>query len=299
MNVDVLNNFVAGFLSSGFGTLTGQPFDVVKVKQQAADCRQSSLRILIETVRYEGATGLLRGLVPPLVGQGAFASVNFAGFNLVLAKICGLEGVDRQQLSSLIVKEQADLKHLFAAGCVSGALSTLVTTPFDLVKVKLQTEKPKSNRLVLGSSRRLIALQLRTRGFRGLYSGWGITLCREVPSVGVYFASYYKLKNRIKDLTNGRQTITEVMAGGIAGMLSWTVSIPFDIVKTRQQIQNFELAHNTKPITALTIASEVWQKEGVAGFGRGAFPLVLRAFPVNAVSFFAYERISDILYGNQ
>jgi solute carrier family 25 carnitine/acylcarnitine transporter 20/29 len=61
------------------------------------------------------------------------------------------------------------------------------------------------------------------------------------------------------------------------------MSMPFDVIKTRQQNQ---LSSGSG---ALALARELVRAEGVAGLYRGLLPALLRAAPANAAIFAGVE----------
>ncbi len=75
--------------------------------------------------------------------------------------------------------------------------------------------------------------------------------------------------------------MVELLAGGGAGVLSWASIIPVDVIKTRIQ--------NGFQGGSLECARTILREEGPKGLFRGAAPCLLRAFPVNACTFFVYE----------
>jgi len=131
--------------------------------------------------------------VPPILGQAGYSALSFAGYNSSLKLLPG------DPCSNL---------NIFIAGCGGGALSSLVTSPCDLIKINRQTAEHK---LPLGT---LIRALLRERGVLGLYSGWLATLSRDTPSTGVYFLVYTTFKRQCSDM--GRVN-SELLAGGTAG----------------------------------------------------------------------------------
>ena len=68
---------------------------------------------------------------------------------------------------------------------------------------------------------------------KGLYKGFWITVCRDVPSYAIYFGSYeyfkYLLSNGASDTSLG----VKFLSGGLAGSMSWICIYPIDIIKTR------------------------------------------------------------------
>ena len=79
------------------------------------------------------------------------------------------------------------------------------------------------------------------------------------------------------------------VAGGIAGPLSWLLPYPVDYVKTKMQSQNLKkLDYRNARECALQQYREYGMKELYKGLG----VTMIRAIPVNAVAFFAYELAS-------
>lgn len=118
-------------------------------------------------------------------------------------------------------------------------------------------------------------------GLRGVFKGLGITTAREIPSFGTYFLTY-ELLTRTEG--NARCSTTKMlMAGGVAGCLSWIVVYPLDVTKSRFQIDGVFGAPkytSTWDCFRSSIASE--------GYGfllKGLTPTLLRAFPTNAACF--------------
>ncbi|KAF5889499.1 intraflagellar transport protein 56, partial [Clarias magur] len=83
----------------------------------------------------------------------------------------------------------------FMCGSLSGTCSTLLFQPLDLVKTRLQTlqnsTQPGSARL--GMLRVLITV-VRTERLLGLWKGVSPSFVRCIPGVGIYFSTFYSLK---------------------------------------------------------------------------------------------------------
>lgn len=85
---------------------------------------------------------------------------------------------------------------------------------------------------------------LRKEGFfGGVYKGTFSLILRDVPGWGVYFWSYEYLKRQFnlqEAKKNGTDKSTlnlaiKMWCAGVAGQLSWSVSYPFDLIKTKIQ----------------------------------------------------------------
>ena len=126
----------------------------------------------------------------------------------------------------------------------------------------------------------------KKEGIKGLYRGLTATALRDVPSYGVYFLAYEKLKN----LSSNPQSISaQFIAGGLAGVIAWASCYPFDIVKSIIQ-------SNSNPECKKIISTFIfnWRKEGLGFFMRGFNATILRAIPCNAVCFVVYEYFNSL-----
>ncbi len=80
----------------------------------------------------------------------------------------------------------------------------------------------------------------KAEGIRGIFRGLNITIAREIPAFGLYFASYEAMTRR-KDPTQPLGAFHMLMAGGGAGVVSWLFTYPIDFLKSRLQV---EYVHN-------------------------------------------------------
>ena len=76
----------------------------------------------------------------------------------------------------------------------------------------------------------------KAEGIRGIFRGLNITIVREIPAFGLYFASYEAMTRR-KDPTQPLGTFHMLMAGGGAGVVSWLFTYPIDFLKSRLQVE--------------------------------------------------------------
>ena len=127
----------------------------------------------------------------------------------------------------------------------------------------------------------------KQQGVRGCFRGLGATILREIPGFSVYITSY---QYYCDCLTEGSQTDpsfrVSLIAGGFAGVTSWIINIPVDVVKSRLQSDSL-----TKPKYSgfKDCAVKLWQHEGMRVFWRGLPVTCLRAFPLNAITLGVYS----------
>lgn len=83
-----------------------------------------------------------------------------------------------------------------------------------------------------------------------------------------------------------------MIAGGLAGMCSWIVSYPVDVVKTCIQGDN-----PAKPQYAgyIDCIRQGYQSQGLTFFTRGILSTMIRSFPMNAVCFLVVSNILKLI----
>ncbi|XP_032270949.1 solute carrier family 25 member 45 isoform X3 [Phoca vitulina] len=214
----------------------------------------------------------------------------------------------------------------FVAGWISGALGLVLGHPFDTVKVRLQTQttyrgiidcmvktyRHESVYCLAPFDLIKVWLQNQTEprarpgspppryrgpvhcavsicqeeGPRGLFRGaWALTL-RDTPTLGIYFLTYEWLCRQSTPDGQNPSSAAVLVAGGFAGLVSWAVATPLDVIKSRMQMAG--LKHTVYRGVLDCMARSVRQ-EGLGVFFRGLTINSARAFPVNAVTFLSYE----------
>jgi len=138
----------------------------------------------------------------------------------------------------------------FLSGFLAGLIVGPIISPIEKLKIDRQ----------IGNS-------FNKKIFRGVY----ITCLRESFGTAIYFSSYNYFKN-IK-LVEGDMNI--MLAGGNAGLLSWLLTYPIDVVKTRIQ-----LGQDKYILTAF--------KKGK--LFNGLKICLIRSFLVNSIGFYVYEK---------
>jgi len=178
------------------------------------------------------------------------------------------------------------------AGACCGPVAALVSTPFDLVKV----------RVALGVAPSAIAAARELLARRHLYLGHGINTTRECVFLAAYFGTYEPAKATLSSLSTEQQPLYAVpLAGSLAGATGWLVSYPLDCVKTN--VQRVALAAPTQaggvapPPPWWRVARELVRERSLVGLYAGVGPSVARACVVSATRFSAYELALQWLVG--
>lgn len=127
---------------------------------------------------------------------------------------------------------------------------------------------------------------VKAEGLRGIFRGLGTTILREVPGFGTYFFAYEFMTRSTGE--NGEcgppvSTLHMLLAGGFSGTLSWVLTYPIDVVKTRLQVDGKGGAYRYSGF--IDCLKKSIQTDGYSVLTRGLTSTVLRAFPTNAATF--------------
>jgi solute carrier family 25 carnitine/acylcarnitine transporter 20/29 len=154
------------------------------------------------------------------------------------------------------------LQNPFISGLLSGSIIGLISNPFEYYKVCAQNNIINNNKY----SRQNI--------LKSFTCGLKQTLLRESISSGIYFYTYFKMTEN---------NYHPFISGGISGVNSWLITFPIDTYKTRIQ--------SGKKINE-TMISFLKNKNTWSGLGY----CLSRAFLVNSVSFYLYDKILNDKY---
>ncbi|MCJ1322176.1 carnitine transporter [Xylographa vitiligo] len=283
-----LRSLAAGGVGGICAVVVGHPFDLVKVRLQTADkgVYTGAIDVVRKTVAREGLVrGLYAGVSAPLVGVTPMFAVSFWGYDVGKSLV-------RSFSPATTANQQFTIAQVSAAGFFSAIPMTLITAPFERVKVLLQIQGQKQ--LAPGEKPRYsggldVVKQLyKEGGIRSVFRGSVMTLARDGPGSAAYFATYEYVKRKMtpKDALgnpSGDLSLTAVMtAGGAAGVAMWIPVFPIDTVKSRLQ------SAEGRPTIGGTIGG-LYRSGGLKAFFPGIGPAMARAVPANAATFLGVE----------
>nr|XP_044993637.1 solute carrier family 25 member 45 isoform X2 [Jaculus jaculus]XP_044993643.1 solute carrier family 25 member 45 isoform X2 [Jaculus jaculus] len=239
---------------------------------------------IVKTYRHESLLGFFKGMSFPIASVAVVNSVLFGVYSNTLLLLTAASHQERRT-------QPPNYPHIFIAGCTGGLLQSYCLAPFDLIKVRLQNQtEPRVQR---GSSQpryrgptHCAVTILREEGPQGLFRGaWALVL-RDTPTLGFYFVTYEGICRQYTPDGQDPSSTTVLVAGGFAGIASWITATPFDVVKSRMQMDGVK-KKEYKGMLDCMVSS--FRQEGVGVFFRGLTINTARAFPVNAVTFLSYE----------
>ncbi|OBZ73825.1 Mitochondrial basic amino acids transporter [Grifola frondosa] len=265
LELDPTLDFFAGTVAGMAALTVGFPFDTVKVRFQdpvIATKYRSTFNAFFKIMREERVRGLYRGIAAPLMTAAPLNGLLFSSYRFLMK----IQLDDENSVPTL--------NQIHTAGAGTGMISSLINTPVELIKVHQQTLLRSSSDL--GMRDRDVALHiLKQHGIRGLYRGITATALRDF-GYGAYFASYEATLRCWPRPRDGQIPWSAMLvAGGVAGVMgsSWGAG-----------------PDNPYRSTLSTIIAS-YRAEGLGVFFRGLAPTLIRAIPVNMVTFGTFEAV--------
>jgi solute carrier family 25 carnitine/acylcarnitine transporter 20/29 len=274
-------DFGFGFVAGITGTVAGYPFDTVKVRLQTQTLNHrlysGSLDCFIKIAKQESILGFYKGMSSPMFGV---ALINGIVFSV-------------QNASKGLFTNPDTYLALATTGAIAGCVQAFICSPIELVKTRLQMQG-------IGQQRKLFALSTHLyngpvdclkksydrRGLRhGVMRGFSMTLARDIPSFAAYFPAWQFFVSHFSP--TGKEAdmpmYLSLIGGGFTGIAAWTVSYPFDVIKSRYQAAR---EHVYKDVWDCAVKS--FRTEGWRVFTQGFLPCTLRAVPTNAFTYPVY-----------
>lgn len=233
--------FSAG-TAMGISSAILNPMDVVKIRMQTSGqfnkgepylykgFRQTLLKIYFE----EGIFGLwIPGLAVTCMRELSYGGLTFALYP-IFKKLYGIKDKENTNIFSKLV-----------SGFGSGLCASGLSTPTDLVKIRLQQNSGKvvNGVFVTGLFKTEKPMYkntcdaffqiYRSYGIHGLYKGTSPTMLRAALLISGKFASYDQTKTLLRNKGYNESFQLHLMGGLISGFVASVLCAPADIVKTR------------------------------------------------------------------
>lgn len=148
-----------------------------------------------------------------------------------------------EQFKYAMVNNNSSLWIKFAP-CVSGGLARIISVSIIAPLELIRTKQAVNNKNAVDIYQNIMKID----GIKGLYTGWGSTISRDVPFSAIYwlffemFKSYYysifdmNENNKISWKFNAINFISGALASSIAAITTH----PFDVLKTQRQLSTKE-----------------------------------------------------------
>lgn len=191
-----MNEFIAGTVSGVSSLLVGQPFDVIKTQIQTKPNLYPNVNTTVSLIlKNNGIIGFWRGIMAPIYGVGILSGTCF--------------GLYSKSFSFIEKKTKiSPLTNSFISGCNVGLITSIILTPSELVKTKMQTSYQYKNTFDV------VKKVFKNQGIKGFFWGLNTMLLRDGIGYGFYFSTYYYLKEKF-----GTSNFALLNSGGIAGVV--------------------------------------------------------------------------------
>jgi solute carrier family 25 protein 39/40 len=196
---------LAGSIARVFSAGAVGPLDMLRTRMQASSSTdkgnsgimRATIQGLRDMVAEQGYTSLWRGLSLTLWRDVPFSALYWWGYEFGRTRLNESRARSPSHRHGEPLSHSALLTDSFIAGAASGAISALVTTPFDVGKTRRQTIESKGL-----SSAQLRALPegqamprflwhiYSTEGTSGLFKGWVARVLRVAPACAIMISSY-------------------------------------------------------------------------------------------------------------
>lgn len=183
----------------------------------------------------------------------------------------------------------------FGAGALAGLVNTLVLSPLDVVKTRLQVQGSAtfaSNRYH-GLVDALRAM-LREEGFRSYYRGLSASLWAFVPNWAIYWYSYETFKRAYTPSGRRPSPMVHVLSALSAGGLTAVTTAPFWTLKSRLQVDMAVGSAHRRYRSVPHGFRKIMRQEGVSGLYKGLTATLLGLGHV-AIQFPLYEHLKTTL----
>jgi len=287
-------------LAGGVAGMTGSavlyPIDSAKTLRQSDPRAYSSVKdaLLKMLASKNSLQRIYTGILPAAIGAIPSSALYFGAYEsskVALTKMIGDEdgSMDSDYRKRLCV-------HGLAAAS-GNVISSFVFVPKEVIKQQLQVQSSR-----YGGAMATVGSIVKEKGLAGLYTGYGATLLRNIPSATLRFVMYEELKRKLATTTTTTSTMSPdaqqkaqkmrtagtFLAGALAGSTSSFIMTPIDVVKTR-------LATGSCPLGVKSCMAYVIKDVGWKGLYAGAGSRVLWSGAFSAIGFTTFELVKGYL----
>lgn len=238
----------------------------------------------VKITRYEGITSLWSGLSPTLILALPATIAYFVTYEQLRLRLKDYCNKSRQDGEPFKQPPWIPL----VAGATARFFSVVSVSPLELIRTKMQSTK--LSYYEIGEALKLV---LKTDGIKGLWRGVFSTLLRDVPFSALYWSQYEALKRWYGP---GVPSFWfSFMAGAFSGGVASIITLPFDVIKTHQQIELGDQSNGArKSSSTMKMMLQLHKQHGPKALFAGLVPRLIKVAPACAImiSTFEYGKIT-------
>jgi len=265
---NIVNEFIAGGISSCLSKIISAPFERVKLLQQfkVVDKQSNCIESFYQIITKQSFFALWRGCTADIVRCFPAQALNIV-FKNAVGKL-----VSKTNNQSNYTKWLINVLN----GTIAGSLSLAFVYPLDLARTKMAVDFPGTtyNGLI-----DCLSTSVRKDGFLALYSGFGLSCI----GILVYRASYFMLYDSLKPYL---RNVSSFLFGYGMTVVAGLISYPLDTIR------RFQILH--PQLSVVDATKEVWSDGGITAFFNGSFTNLIRGI-VGALVLFGCDYVQQQL----
>lgn len=236
---DTWNPLLSGAVARVAAAFVVSPIEMFRVRLQAthgsaAGVFQSTLRGLRQMTHTQGYGSLWRGLTLTMWRDVPFSGTYWWGYEVTRNALTDVRDLAQgkildpdRSMTRRRPEAQDNQPNIFMdsliAGALSGAVSALITTPFDVGKTRQQVFKHSGDEAAASASKaalkageklpeelsmpRFLAHIFRVEGMKGLFKGWAARCLKVSPACAIMISSYEVGKQYARSLNEKSREI--------------------------------------------------------------------------------------------
>ncbi|MCJ1454812.1 hypothetical protein MMC28_005165 [Mycoblastus sanguinarius] len=326
----VLRTGLAGGLAACAAKTVVGPLDRVKILFQASNPQFAKytgswfgvVTAMRDINRQDGIRGLFRGHSATLLRIFPYGSIKFLAYEQIRSQLI-TSPAQETPLRRLLSGSLAGVTSVFFTYPlevirVRLAFETKKDSRSSLSSICRQIYKEQPSNALSSSTQSnslpntVVAASTPKTGFVNFYRGFTPSLVGMLPYAGMSFLTHdtatdwLRLPSLAPYTTTARPTTSldpngppilrywaELLAGGIAGLVSQTASYPLEVIRRRMQVGG--AVGDGHRLGMVETAGKVWRDNGWRGFWVGLTIGYIKVVPMAAASFFVYERMKIVL----
>lgn len=271
---------IAGAAGGTVAVLLGQPFDLLRVRMQAADT-SNVFRVAKDIATNEGLLAFYKGAAAPFIGAAIGVSIQFTTYH---------------SLRHAFAPESQTVGQNYLFGGIAGFANSLISSPAEHIRTRLQLQRYGAVKLFNGPAD-CVKWIYRQAGPFGIFKAYPIAAVKEFQAFGCYFAAYEaSITGYCRAAGKSRRDLTVLETtpcGALGGIGFWVGCFPIDMIKTRLQGDGFGSKAQYSGVRSAIV--KTWQEGGFKAFWRGLSPTLVRTSLSSAGCFATVEQMRKLM----
>ncbi|KAI0662843.1 solute carrier family 25 member 38 [Cubamyces menziesii] len=177
-------NMLAGAVTRVAVGIVLNPFSVLKARYESSYYSYNSLPQAFMGILRSGPSEIFRGAIASSLRDAPYAGIFVVFYEHIKGTLSNTVSTSNTTVAAIPISTSTAVNSLSAAS--AGALATLATQPFDVLKTKMQVRSETKYRGLLST----VAAVWRQRGLPGFFDGATLRMSRKIFSSAIGWAVY-------------------------------------------------------------------------------------------------------------